>query len=314
MNIGLVGVGYWGKNILRNLKNNEACENIYCFDINFKNKKKGNISFYNNEKDFFSVKNIDGYIVATPAGTHFHYVKKILKINKFLCVTKPVFKDLNQLNYIKKNFKNYNKVFADHTYIFHPALKIIKNILAKKYLGKIIYYDSERASFGKFYKDLNVIYDLAIHDFYILSYLFPKNKFKKAKLISNNNFYNKNYYSIINLKSNNFTATTKVTWYSPFKSRRIVIAGSKKTLVFDDTLSDNKIQIYSKSIHLIKKKSYDWEYRVGNLYSPFVPNKESLSVMLDSFFSFIKNNSNNSATNFKHLEKVYNILKIIPLK
>jgi hypothetical protein len=147
-----------------------------------------------------------------------------------------------------------------------------------------------------------------------LSYLFPKNKFKKAKLISNNNFYNKNYYSIINLKSNNFTATTKVTWYSPFKSRRIVIAGSKKTLVFDDTLSDNKIQIYSKSIHLIKKKSYDWEYRVGNLYSPFVPNKESLSVMLDSFFSFIKNNSNNSVTNFKHLEKVYNILKIIPLK
>jgi predicted dehydrogenase len=313
MNIGLIGLGYWGKNILRNLNNNSLCENVFCLDPHIsKNFSKDNISFFTKEKEFFSRKEIDGYIIASPAETHFYYIKKILKINKFLCVTKPVFKNYEQLKFIKKKFKNYQKIFADHTYIYHPALKVIKNYIDKKFLGKIIYYSSDRCSFGKFYKNQSVVDDLAIHDFYILSYLFPRIKFKKATLVSNNSFYKKNYFSVINLKSNNFFASIKATWHSPYKVRKVIIVGSKKTLIFDDSLSDNKIKIYSKSINLLKNKSYIWEYRVGDLFSPFVENKESLNTMLSNFFFFIKNyKSKKIITNFKHLESVYNIVKLV---
>ena len=102
-------------------------------------------------------------------------------------------------------------------------------------MGKVIYYDSERISFGKFYEDNDVIDDLAIHDMYLLSYLFPNEKFVKCKTSYSKNFGKKNYFSNITLKSNrNFFANIKVNWFSPFKSRRIIIAGNKKTLVFID--------------------------------------------------------------------------------
>ena len=116
-------------------------------------------------------------------------------------------------------------IFLDHTYLYHPTINYIKNYYQKN-LGKLIYYDSERINFGKFYKDVDVIEDLAVHDIYILDYLLDGKLPNSVRTISHRNFGNKKYLSNITLKyKNGFFANIKVSWYSPLKSRRILLAG-----------------------------------------------------------------------------------------
>ncbi len=312
MKIGLIGYGYWGKNILRNLNNFNNIKSIYCLDKNIY-RNYSNIFFYDNEKIFFN-KKIDLYIIATPTKTHKKFIEKCLNLDKFVCVTKPVLKSNKELNLVLKKYKNANKLFADHTYIFHPSIQIIKRLIEKGILGKVIYYDSERISFGKFYEDNDVIDDLAIHDMYLLSYLFPNEKFVKCKTSYSKNFGKKNYFSNITLKSNrNFFANIKVNWFSPFKSRRIIIAGNKKTLVFNDLLPDEKLKIYDKGIELKNlEKNKIWEYRIGKIETPYVPLKESLNVMLKTFFKFAL--GNRVETDISHIKKVFKLHELIKKK
>ena len=104
---------------------------------------------------------------------------------------------------ISKKHKNTNKIFLDHTYLYHPAINKIKKIIEKNIIGKLIYFDSERISFGKFYHDQNVIEDLAIHDLYILDYLTGGKKPKSIQVMKSKNYGNKIYFSNIFFKITN---------------------------------------------------------------------------------------------------------------
>lgn len=216
MNIGLIGLGYWGKNLLRNLITNKNINNIYIFDKDvIKIKKSQNIFYYNNKKQFFLNKDIDLYIIATPTKTHLEFISECLKLNKNVCITKPFVSNINQVEKLEHIFKNTHKIFLDHTYLFHSSIKHMKQQIDKKKLGKLIYYDSERISFGKFYNDVDVIDDLAVHDLYILDYLLDGQMPKKIEVNTNNIFGNKNFISNISLKyKSGFFANIKVSWYS----------------------------------------------------------------------------------------------------
>ena len=255
MNIGLIGLGYWGKNLYRNLLITDKVKQIYVLDFQVKNfKKNKKVSFYQDSNLFFNNKDIDAFIISTPTSTHYKYLKKCLTLDKFVCVTKPITKNISELLKLKKEFKNINKIFLDHTYLFHSSIDFIKKYVQKKQLGKLIYYDSERISFGKFYKDVDVIDDLAIHDLYILDHIMKGQIPHKILVTSHNNFGNKNFLSNITLKyRSGFFANIKVSWYSPIKSRRILLAGNKKIIEFDDNESDKKIKIYNKGIEYKRK-------------------------------------------------------------
>ena len=256
MNIGLIGFGYWGKNIYRNLYNSDSIKKIFIFDIdkkNFKENKKAN--FYINSDKFFNERDIDSFIIATPTSTHLKYIKKYLNLQKKVCITKPITKTYSELLDLKRNFNNCCNIFLDHTYLYHPTINFIKNLLLKKKLGKLIYYDSERINFGKFYKDVDVVEDLAVHDVYILDYLLNGKLPNKIITTSHKNFGNKKFLSNITLKyKNGFFANIKVSWFSPLKSRRILLAGKNKMLEFDDNEIDKKLKIYDKEFCGIKIK------------------------------------------------------------
>ena len=257
MNIGLIGLGYWGKNILRNLITNDQVLKVYVYDIRLKKTGiKKNISYINNKKIFFS-SDIDIFIITTPTRSHFSLIRDCLKLNKIVCVTKPFVSKPSEVIYLEKNFKTLNKIFLDHTYLFHSSVRYLKSLVDNKKLGKLIYYDSERISFGKFYNDVDVIDDLAVHDLYILDYLLNGEMPKEINVYSHKIFGNKNFISNISLKyASGFFANIKVSWYSPIKSRRILLAGNKKIVEFDDNESDKKIKIYNKGIqHKPKKKN-----------------------------------------------------------
>jgi len=313
MNIGLIGFGYWGKNLYRNLLISDQVEKIYILDIKSKDiKNKDKTFFFLDSDNFFkNSKNIDAFIISTPTSSHYKYIKKCLELNKFVCVTKPVTSNFDQLMLLKKNFTNIDKIFFDHTYLFHSSIKFIKNLVNKKKLGKLIYYDSERISFGKFYKDVDVIDDLAVHDIYILDHILGGQMPNKIMVNTHRNFGNKNFLSNISLLyPSGFFANIKVSWYSPIKSRRILLAGDKKIIEFDDNESDKKIKIYNKGIEYNKKKIDQWLYRTGSIDIPNIAHKESLSIMINVFIKYTKRKKNN-LDNFNHAQRVMKVLKLI---
>ncbi len=309
MNVGIIGLGYWGKNIYRNLLSSPDVDKIFYHD---KNEIKQFKNFIAKEKDFFNEQNnIEAYFVASPTNTHAYYIDKILSKNKYVCVTKPFVKSAKELKVISKKHNNINKIFLDHTYLYHPGINKIKKIIEKNTIGKLIYFDSERISFGKFYHDQNVIEDLAVHDLYILDYLTGGKKPKSIQVMKSKNYGNKIYLSNIFLKyQNGFIANIKVNWLSPFKSRRIIIGGKKKLLIFDDLSSDKKIQIYDKGLVTIPKSKADpWEYRIGDISIPVLNNTETLSIMIESFIKFCKRkNKKNSFDHFNHGLRVIDTL------
>ena len=316
MNVGLIGLGYWGKNVLRNLITHKDINNIYILDTKIiKIKKLPNIFYFNNNKQFFLNKNIDFYIVVTPTKTHFEFIYKCLKMNKHVCITKPFVADYTQIKKLQNNFKNTHNIFLDHTYLFHSSIKHMKYLINKKKLGKLIYYDSERISFGKFYNDVDVVDDLAVHDLYILDYLLDGEMPNIIKVNSHNIFGNKNFISNISLKyASGFFANIKVSWYSPIKSRRILLAGNKKIIEFDDNENDKKIKIYNKGIeYKPKKKINQWLYRTGEIEIPNIFHKESLSVMIDEL---IKHTRSKKKSNdyFNHGKRVIKVLSQIKNK
>jgi len=312
MNIGLIGLGYWGKNLYRNLLISSQVKKIYVLDTQNKNiKKDKRVSFFLDPKVFFKNKDIDAFIISTPTSSHYKYIKKCLQLDKFVCITKPITTNIDQLTRLKKEFKNINKIFLDHTYLFHSSINFIENLVNKKKLGKLIYYDSERISFGKFYKDVDVIDDLAIHDLYILDYILKGKIPNKVLVTSHNNFGNKNFLSNISLRySSGFFANIKVSWYSPIKSRRILLAGDKKIVEFDDNESDRKIKVYNKGIKYSTKNVNQWLYRTGSIEIPNIAQKESLTVMLSEFIKFA-NKKDNNLDQFNHAERVMKVLKLI---
>ena len=312
MNIGLIGFGYWGKNLYRNLLISDQIKKIYILDTQ-KQKLKHNkkVSFFLDAKIFFKNKDIDAFIISTPTSTHFKYIKLCLKLDKFVCVTKPITNNLKQLINLKKNFNNTNKIFLDHTYLFHSSINFIEKFVKRKKLGKLIYYDSERISFGKFYKDVDVIDDLAIHDLYILDHILGGQSPNKVSVTSHNNFGNKNFLSNITLRyPSGFFANIKVSWYSPIKSRRILLAGNKKIIEFDDNESDKKIKIYNKGIEYNKKNVNQWLYRTGSIEVPNIPHTESLTVMINEYIKFIKKKKK-SFNKFEHAQRVMKVLELI---
>tara|TARA_B100000787_G_scaffold169285_1_gene160054 strand:+ start:1398 stop:2351 length:954 start_codon:yes stop_codon:yes gene_type:complete len=316
MNVGLIGTGYWGKNLLRNLLTQEDVKNIFVLDYNIENiKKNPNVKYFSSKKKFFAIKDIDIFMISTPTKFHYEYIVECLKLDKFVCITKPFTSNSSQVLKLKKIFKNTEKIFLDHTYLFHSSIRYLKKLLLSKKLGKLIYYDSERISFGKFYKDVDVIDDLAIHDLYILDFLLDGAMPSKIKVNSQNIFGNKNFISNISLNyPSGFFANIKVSWYSPIKSRRILLAGNKKIVEFDDNENDKKIKVYNKGIdYNPSNKINQWLYRTGEIEIPNIFHQESLTIMINEFIKHSKSKKKNKSI-FEHGERVMKVLSQIKKK
>ena len=240
MRICLIGYGYWGKNLARVFGKDlvAICDNNQ--DNLDKAKELYDVQYFSNKDELYqSDLEYDTVAIATKADTHFELATTFLIAGKNVWLEKPACiktKDIEQLIKIRNN----NKVFVDHTFVYHPALQKIKTLD----IGTPLYYDSHRISLGLFQKDVDAILDLAIHDLSILDYLYPDLVLDKRSIIKNNHINDKANQSILNLKfTNNFTATINVNWVSPVKKREIILAGSNSSIIFDD-ISVEKVKVY----------------------------------------------------------------------
>jgi predicted dehydrogenase len=296
---GVIGYGYWGPNIVRNLlsisdvsldavcdQDDEALARV--------RKHHPHLNLYKNYRDVLKSSAIDAVAIITPVSTHYKLAKEALQNGKHIFIEKPFTSSVAQAEeLISLAAKKKLLIMVDYTFLFTGAVQKIKQVIDEGMLGDLHYYDSTRVSLGLFQQDVNVIWDLAPHDFAIVDYVI---KNKPLALTAHGADHigagNETLSYITMYFTNNLIAHFNVNWLSPVKIRTTFIGGEKKMLLWDDLETDEKIRIYDKGVERKSKEGIyklRVDYRAGDMHSPRVSPAEALYRELTYFVDCVKN-------------------------
>lgn len=298
MKVGVIGLGYWGPNIVRNLVNNERVSKVVCCDMSQDQLDKIRSMFHDVEttsdyKDILNDESVTAVAVVTPVGTHYQLAKEALLSGKHILVEKPFTASVAQAEELLKLAEDKGlTVMVDHTFLYTPAVQAIKRMLDSGVIGDIYYFDSVRINLGLFQRDVNVIWDLAPHDFSIMNYLINKKPVSLQAMGADHVGRGLEDVAYVHIDfGNNLVAHFHVNWLSPVKSRKILIAGSEKMVVYDDMENLEKVKIFDKGIE-VKNKEDEYQklinYRSGDIYSPVLDNTEALKALIKDFVNAIE--------------------------
>jgi predicted dehydrogenase len=298
INIGIVGCGYWGPNIVRNFNAvNDARVTTVCDKnpkaLNCIQKNYPSIQTISNYNKLVTSPDIDAVAIVTPVFTHFELAKKALQNGKHVFVEKPFTATVAQAKKLieladKKNLK----IMVDHTFLFTGAVSKIKELVDNGNLGKLYYFDSSRVNLGLFQHDVNVLWDLAPHDLSIMDYIIDEMPdCISASGKTHINGYEDIAYMTVHF-TNNMIAHFNVNWLSPVKIRTTLIGGEKKMLVWNDLDADEKIKVYDKGVD-VKNTEGIYKllvsYRSGDMFAPKIAPKEALKLEAEYFVDCILN-------------------------
>jgi len=290
--IGIIGYGYWGPNIVRNFSSLEGarvhsiCDNS---EESLKRAKKTypQISTTRECNDILSSPEIDAVAVITPVSSHFELAKRALENGKHVFVEKPFTATVAQAEaLIELAERKKLTIMVDHTFIFTGAVKKIKQLVDDKILGDLYYYDSIRVNLGLFQPDVNVIWDLAPHDFSVMDFILDERPAAVSACgKAHVNGFEDTAYVTVHF-NNNMIAHFNVNWLSPVKVRTTLIGGEKKMLLWNDLEADEKIKVYDKGVDVRNLETlYNLRvnYRSGDMYAPRVEQIEALKIETDYF-------------------------------
>ncbi len=300
MNVGVIGLGYWGPNLLRNLYEAQLCEEITCCDLD--EKKLGKIQTrypsIHTEIDYQKLiqqDNIDAIVIATDVSSHYPLALESLTAGKHVFIEKPFVRSREEAQKLINLAEEKNLVImVGHTFEFSPPIEKIKQTIEKGELGKVYYISASRVNLGLHQKDVSVIWDLAPHDFSMLFYWLEEEPVRIACM--GKDYVQKDIPDVafINLEFASGTiAHVQVSWLSPSKLRRTTIIGSEKMLVYDDTETIEKIKIYDKGVDYQDPESfgqYHLSYRAGDIVIPRLDTYEPLNEEMKHFIDCCKNN------------------------
>jgi predicted dehydrogenase len=302
MRIGVIGYGYWGPNIVRNFHSQDNCEVVLVADRNPKcesrlKKTFPGIGFTTDENQILMSPDIDVVAVVTPVWTHYELAKKALENGKHVFVEKPFTYSVAQGDeLIELAERKKLKIMVDHTFLFTGAVKKIKELVEKKELGDLYYYDALRVNLGLFQHDVNVIWDLAPHDLSIMDYVIGEKP--EAVVATGEKHLNgvEDVAFITVYFPKRIIAHVNVNWLSPVKVRTTLIGGEKKMLVWNDLEADEKLRIYDKGVSMSTNPGNLHQllvsYRSGDMWAPQVEQVEALRAETAYFIKCIEENSN----------------------
>lgn len=298
MNVGVIGLGYWGPNLVRNFSSQKNVTQVFVFDqrkerLEFIKSKFPSVTLCNDAAELMNA--VDAVIIATPVETHYPLAKRSLEKGKHIWVEKPFTASSGQAEELLEIAdKNNLKIFVDHTFIYTGAVRKMKEIVAAGELGKILHFDSVRINLGLFQKDINVIWDLAPHDLSIMNYVLSHLKPVAVSANGIANYNGKENIAHISLYfEENCFAHFHVNWTSPVKIRRMIVGGDKKMLVFDDMENFEKIKVYDAGVDFKTTASIHEalvQYRIGDMYSPKIVQTEALELAAREFLDSILEN------------------------
>jgi predicted dehydrogenase len=294
--IGLVGLGYWGPNLARVLANNERCEFAACCDLDPKKLNKITRQYPSLKAfaDFneFLRSDVDAVVIATNIGTHFELAKRALLRGKHVFVEKPLADssekaaELTRIGHFVRR-----TLMTGHTFIYSPPVVKVKQLIDADSLGDLRYVSISRVNLGLYQQDVDVIWDLAVHDLSILLYWLGENPLQ-AWSFGRACIHTKQDVAFLWYRfPSGVIASCEVSWLAPQKMRRTCVIGSDKMVVYDDLDPGEKIKLFERGVSLATPTDFgqfQLSYRMGDVISPNLANVEPLAVEIDHFIKCIE--------------------------
>ncbi len=315
LNIGVVGCGYWGPNIIRNFNGLQEAKMKYICDLDADRLQAVQQSYpgvqaTSNFDDLINDDEIDAVAITTPVFTHFPLAKKSLMAGKHTFIEKPMASSSEQCRELNAIAKEKNlTLMVGHTFIYVAAVRKIKEIIASGEIGDLMYISSRRLNLGLFQKDINVAWDLAPHDISIIFYILEQTP--QSVNCQGRAHVTQGIEDITNLTinfPNGKFATIQSSWLDPYKIREMKFVGTKKMIVYDDIEPLEKIKIYDKRVeappHYETFGEFQYSYHYGDMYAPYVKQVEPLRRECQHFIDCIKNNDKSESSGQEGLQVV----------
>ena len=297
--VGVIGYGYWGPNVVRNLHSLDSAQVVAICDRSPEALKRAErayprVQVTSNATEILQSPDIDAVAIITPVWTHFDLAKAALQNGKHVFVEKPFTANSDQAEALIELAQRKDlKIMVDHTFLFTGAVKKIRQLVDQGELGDLYYYDSMRINLGLFQHDIDVLWDLAPHDLSIMDYLIQE----EPEAIVATGETHLNAHADVAFVTVYFPRKTiahiNVNWLSPVKVRTTLIGGEKKMVVWNDLEADEKLKIYDKGVQIANTEGvYDLlvSYRSGDMWVPKIEQTEALKVELGYFLDCIENN------------------------
>jgi len=296
--VGVIGYGYWGPNVVRNLQGLDSTRTEMVCDqsqaaLARVRKTYPGMRTVSDAKEILRSPDIDAVAVVTPVWTHYELAKGALENGKHVFIEKPFTSSSAQAEELIELAARKNlTIMVDHTFLFTGAVRKIRELTDSGALGELYYYDSLRVNLGLFQHDVSVIWDLAPHDLAIMDHII---KSEPEAIVATGEKHLNGVEDVAFMTiyfPRNVIAHINVNWLSPVKIRTTLIGGQKKMLVWNDLVADEKIRVYDKGVQIESGEGIRdllVSYRSGDMWAPQVEQVEALHVELNYFADCIMN-------------------------
>jgi len=298
--VGVIGLGYWGPNLVRNFATLEGVEVAAVADKDPSRVERVRrlypyVEPFDDGFELIERGGVDAVAIVTPVATHFPLALAALQNGKHVLVEKPLTDNPNTAEQLcKEAEKRALVLMVDHVFVYSGPVERLKEIIDAGELGDVVYFDSVRINLGLFRHDVNVIWDLAAHDFSILDWLFGG---KEPQILSAVGLalpqFDTECTAYITLKyPNGALGSVHVSWFAPVKIRRFILSGTKKMVLYDDLDPYARIKVFDKGVEFIEDPDSIYKvivsYRTGEMYAPILDATEPLHKVCKGFLAAVK--------------------------
>jgi predicted dehydrogenase len=298
--VAVIGCGYWGPNLIRNFSTCESTRVLAICDrdrhrLHFAAANCPQAKLTQNIEEIFGNPEIEAVAIATPVSTHAPLSLAAMEAGKDVLIEKPMADNVRDAERVVNRAKELQRtLMVDHTYVYSPAVRKIKDLIDSGKLGEIYYIDSVRINLGRFQSDINVLWDLAPHDLSIVDYLLGRLPRSLAAIGVSHTSSDLEDVAYLNLDFGRLLiATFHVNWLSPVKLRHLIVGGSRSSIIFNDLNHAEPIKIYDSGIQIDYSSEVRFgvlvSYRTGDIWSPNVSRDEPLQNVVRHFADCIRN-------------------------
>ncbi|HEV8537198.1 MAG TPA: Gfo/Idh/MocA family oxidoreductase [Candidatus Limnocylindria bacterium] len=293
--MGVIGAGYWGPNLVRNLNEVPNAEPVAVADLandrlDAIRKRFPAVRTTTDYRDLLADPKTDAICIATPVGTHRKLAEEALAAGKHVFVEKPLAGTVADAEAIVRAAERAGRtLMVGHTFVYNPAVVEVKKILDADGVGRVQYIDSQRVNLGLHQFDINVLWDLGPHDVSITLYwLGEEPEWIQATGAC---FVQPEIEDVVFLVMgfpSGAIAHAHLSWLAPSKLRTMTVIGSRKMVVYDDVQAVEKVKVYDQGVDKLEGEELRRSYRAGDIYSPRVPITEALQVEMRHFVECVR--------------------------
>ena len=295
--VGVIGCGYWGPNLIRNFVKVEGCQVVAAADVDPipltpLRRLYPATRFTTESEALLASDQVDAVAIATPISTHYTLAREALRRGKHVLVEKPLTATVPQAEELIDLADRQRRILmVDHTFIYTGAVQKIKELIRRGELGEIYYYDAVRVNLGLFQNDVNVLWDLAPHDFSIMTFLLDRQPLRVSAVgaapVKAGGWKMESIVYVTVEFADETLAHFHLNWLSPVKIRRTLIGGSLKIVVYDHLDPDNQVKIFDRGVEVLPDRTSRYrtlvQYRTGDMVAPKIDQSEALEQVCRHF-------------------------------